>query len=58
MHITRALNAENFSQSEQLYFVDDGFEVAQDVIKTSPRIGVAYAGEDALLPWRYFIQNV
>lgn len=26
-------------------------------IGTSPRIGVDYAGEDALLPWRFFIRD-
>jgi DNA-3-methyladenine glycosylase len=56
LHITRALNMEDLVQSEKLYVVDDGCYVRVRDIKTAPRIGVDYAGEDALLSWRYFVE--
>ena len=36
-----------------LYVVDDGFRPAPDAVVRTPRIGVAYAGEWAELPWRF-----
>lgn len=53
MHITRAQNRENLVSSDRLLIVDDGYKVKKSRIVTTPRIGVAYAGKDALLPWRY-----
>ncbi|KAA3605116.1 MAG: DNA-3-methyladenine glycosylase [Planctomycetota bacterium] len=32
-----------------------GILAPEEVVKQSPRIGVDYAGEDAQLPWRYYI---
>jgi DNA-3-methyladenine glycosylase len=55
LHITRALNGEDLVRSKKLYVVDDGHRVPKKNVLTSPRIGVDYAGEHALLPWRYFI---
>jgi DNA-3-methyladenine glycosylase len=40
-----------------IYLLDDGYTPPVDLIGTSPRIGVDYAGEDALLPYRYFIMG-
>lgn len=54
MHITRKLNDEDLVISKRLYIADDGFRVLKQDIKTSPRIGVAYAGKYATLPWRYY----
>jgi len=31
--------------------------VADDQVATGPRIGVAYAQEDALKPWRFYLKN-
>lgn len=36
---------------------DDGFRVMASSIETGPRVGVDYAGEDALLPWRYSLKG-
>ena len=44
-------------QSEQLFIADDGYKIAEDAIGVSPRIGVDYAGEDALLPYRFYIKG-
>lgn len=54
MRITRKLNGEDLVTSKRLYVADDGFRVPKGAIQTSPRIGVAYAGKHAELPWRYF----
>jgi DNA-3-methyladenine glycosylase len=44
-------------QSDELFIGDDGFTFNEDHIKTSPRIGVDYAGDDALLPYRFYIKG-
>jgi DNA-3-methyladenine glycosylase len=44
-------------ESEELYIVDDGFPVPDDQVGISPRIGVAYAGEDAFLPFRFYVRG-
>jgi DNA-3-methyladenine glycosylase len=36
---------------------DDGTKYSKREIGISPRIGVEYAGEDALLPYRFFVKN-
>lgn len=43
--------------SEELYILDDGFRVSEDSLGVSPRIGVDYAGEDALLPYRFYLKG-
>jgi DNA-3-methyladenine glycosylase len=57
MHICRAQNSEDLTTSNKLWLVDDGYEIGAKSILTTPRIGVEYAGKDALLPWRYVIQS-
>ncbi len=44
-------------QSSELFIADDGFKINEESIATSPRIGVAYAAEDALLPYRFFVKG-
>lgn len=42
---------------EDFYVASDGFvPVPEDIIAT-PRIGVDYAGDDALLPYRFIVRN-
>jgi DNA-3-methyladenine glycosylase len=43
--------------SRELYIADDGFVYPVSAIASSPRIGVDYAGADALLPYRFFIKG-
>jgi DNA-3-methyladenine glycosylase len=59
MRITRAQNGCDLTAGDFLFVIDDGFKVTPEQIATAPRVGVDYAGEDALLPWRYLtsIQN-
>lgn len=40
--------------SDQLWIEDSGIRVS---IVASPRIGIDYAGQDALLPWRFTIKG-
>jgi DNA-3-methyladenine glycosylase len=44
-------------QSDVLFIADDGYEPTGDVIGISPRIGVDYAGADALLPYRFYLRG-
>jgi DNA-3-methyladenine glycosylase len=44
-------------QSDVVYIVDDGYQVLPDAVGTSARIGVAYAGADALLPYRFYLKG-
>lgn len=44
-------------QQSQIYILDDGFKIDRNGIVTSPRIGVDYAAEDALLPYRFYIKG-
>ena len=44
-------------QSKELFIADDGFAYDKKNIAASPRIGVEYAGNDALLPYRLFIKG-
>lgn len=62
--LTRALGIDTlhdgaslFSRLETspIHLLDDGFGVPADRILRGPRVGVAYAGRDALRPWRFCI---
>ncbi|MTI20036.1 DNA-3-methyladenine glycosylase [Fulvivirga sp. RKSG066] len=53
--INRSLNEVDLTNNEHIWIEDHGEEVID--IEASPRIGVAYAEEDALLPWRYVIKE-
>ncbi len=43
--------------STELFIADDGFEISKKDIIASPRIGVDYAGKDALLPYRFYVKG-
>lgn len=42
---------------KNIFLADDGFSFSKKEIFTSPRIGVDYAGKDALLPYRFYIKG-
>ena len=42
-------------QSKKLYIAEDRVAFSKKEIIASPRIGVGYAGKDALLPYRFYI---
>lgn len=54
--ISRAINAISL-QSETLWIEDRGLTFADDEIAAVPRVGVDYAGEDALLPYRFYVKG-
>jgi DNA-3-methyladenine glycosylase len=43
--------------SDKLWLEDRGLSFDDDLIAAVPRVGVDYAGEDALLPYRFFIKG-
>lgn len=52
MGITMDLNGSTLNGSSALHIEEKGLKIPQKAIETGPRIGVDYAGEDALLPYR------
>ena len=56
MGIDRSLNAKSLLDDE-VWIEDVGRKIAARNIIASPRIGIDYAEEDALLPWRFTIKD-
>ncbi|HXK73621.1 MAG TPA: DNA-3-methyladenine glycosylase [Bacteroidales bacterium] len=54
--ITLAENGKSLA-TERIWLEDRELAIAAEHIIASPRIGVDYAGEDALLPYRFFINH-
>ncbi|MBS1532864.1 MAG: DNA-3-methyladenine glycosylase [Bacteroidetes bacterium] len=54
--IDRRLNGVSL-QSSELWIEDRGLTFTDDKIAAVPRIGVAYAGQDALLPYRFYVKG-
>ncbi len=54
--ISRKLNGQSLKGSE-IWIEDQGITMARQHVVSSPRIGIDYAGEDALLPWRFSLKD-
>ena len=54
--IDKSFNKKDLDGNE-IWIEDQGITYHPDGITAGPRIGVAYAQEDALLPWRFFVKN-
>jgi DNA-3-methyladenine glycosylase len=54
--ITTALTGESLL-GKRVWIEDRGIEVADEAIRSGPRVGVDYAGEDALLPYRFRLNS-
>lgn len=54
--IDRAFNKKDLT-GEEIWIEDHGTRYTPEEIASTPRVGVAYAGEDAFLPWRFFIKG-
>lgn len=54
--IDKSFNKKDLTENE-IWIEDHGISYTKDEIVTGPRIGVAYAQEDALLPWRFFVKG-
>ncbi|AKQ44517.1 3-methyladenine DNA glycosylase [Rufibacter radiotolerans] len=44
-------------QGSEIWFEDHGKVIPEEEIVAGPRVGVAYAGADALLPWRFSLKG-
>ncbi|XHR97610.1 DNA-3-methyladenine glycosylase [Mucilaginibacter sp. UC70_90] len=54
--ISRRINAFSL-QGDAIWLEDRGLIFPDEQIKAGPRIGVAYAAEDALLPYRFYVKG-
>jgi DNA-3-methyladenine glycosylase len=54
--IDKTFNAKNLSDDE-IWIEDHGIRYAEKDIAATPRVGIAYAKEHALLPWRFFVKG-
>lgn len=54
--IDKVLNAKDL-QGEEIWIEDKGMSVRPENIAAVPRVGVDYAEDHALLPWRYYIKG-
>jgi DNA-3-methyladenine glycosylase len=54
--IDRKLNGK-FLLDDEVWVEDVGTKISNQKISATPRIGIDYAGEDALLPWRFSIKG-
>jgi len=54
--IDRSFNQKDLT-GEEIWIEDHGIRYNTDEIVSTPRVGVGYAQEDALLPWRFFIKG-
>ncbi|MDQ0781845.1 DNA-3-methyladenine glycosylase [Chryseobacterium sp. W4I1] len=54
--IDRSFNKKDLTENE-IWIEDHGIRYSDEEIVAGPRIGVAYAQEDALLPWRFYIKG-
>jgi DNA-3-methyladenine glycosylase len=54
--ISRKMNGFSF-QSDEIWIEDRGLTFPDDEIAAVPRVGVAYAKEDALLPYRFYVKG-
>jgi DNA-3-methyladenine glycosylase len=44
-------------QSDTLWIEDQGLSFPDEAIAAVPRVGVDYAGDDALLPYRFYVKG-
>ena len=44
-------------QGDRIWIEDHGIDFGQDSVRATPRIGVDYAGEDALRPYRFLVDT-
>ncbi len=54
--IDHAFNRKELT-GEEIWIEDHGIRYNAEEIAATPRVGVAYAGEDTFLPWRFFVRG-
>lgn len=56
LSIDKKMNAKNLG-GDEIWIEDRGLVFESDLIIASPRIGVGYAADHAMLPWRYYVKG-
>ncbi len=54
--VSRKMNGLSF-QGDEIWVEDQGLAFSEEEIAAVPRVGVAYAKEDALLPYRFYVKG-
>ncbi len=54
--IDKGLHAKDL-QEDEIWIEDNGIQIQPELIISSPRIGVDYAEDHALLPWRFYVKG-
>ena len=54
--VSRNINAISL-QSDILWIEDEGLDYTDEEVAAVPRVGVDYAGQDALLPYRFYVKG-
>ncbi|WP_242926649.1 DNA-3-methyladenine glycosylase [Pontibacter vulgaris] len=60
LSIALGINRKHYGEDltgNTIWVEDKGLKVPAESIAIGPRIGVEYAGEDALLPWRFWLKG-
>lgn len=55
--ITTKYNGIDLVSSQDIWIEDKNIKIESTDILATPRVGIAYAQEDALLPWRFCLKN-
>jgi DNA-3-methyladenine glycosylase len=53
--IDRTHNGNDLVSSD--LWIEEGISVAKNQLVAATRIGIDYAGEDARLPWRFYLKD-
>lgn len=57
LEISRQKNAWDLTRGNEFWIADHNLQIPESEVVSTARIGVAYAGEDALKPWRFYWKN-
>lgn len=58
LSIDRQFNGSNLTMKDSELFIEDYRQIPDDLVQTTPRIGIQYAGEPWVsLPWRFVIHT-
>ncbi|HEY4650292.1 MAG TPA: DNA-3-methyladenine glycosylase [Pontibacter sp.] len=60
LSIALGINRKHYGEDltgNTIWLEDKGISIPDESIMTVPRVGIDYAGDDALLPWRFYIKG-
>jgi DNA-3-methyladenine glycosylase len=60
MSIALGINRKHYGENltgTTIWLEDKGIIIPEENIMTVPRVGIDYAGDDALLPWRFYVKD-